>query len=198
MNQLLVPVRAGRRRAHQLEGYALELAREFLIGLRSEGAQHAGLIQRNRAEPGHVNVPVAHALVVGDQNVAACFGSLRIGAHVLRRRAPSQQLHRVALEFLAHAQRENDQRAALLVPGDDPAPFQLLGRLAKTEALEQRPASAAHRPHHRVALMRLQRRVHRLRRDLKPALRRDVDLLLQKIVVFPVGSHPYFLSQIPR
>ena len=158
MDQLLVPVRAGRCRGDQLKSNAAELVQKRLIGLAAEAAQHARLIQTAGGKAGRIDITVPHALIVGQQDG---FGrALRFlhGADIARRRH-AKQLHRIVRELLPDAQRQHDQRLTTLMLRDNAAVFQLLHRLSEAEPLKQAAPPAGNRPFHRIALVRLERRV---------------------------------------
>ena len=196
MDQLLVPVRAGRCGRHELETHAPELVQKRLVGLAAEAAQHARLVQTAGSKPGRVDIAVPHTLIIGQQDGFCCVLRLLHGAYIARR-LHAQQLHRIVCELLPDAQRQHDQRLTAFMLRDNAAVFQLLHGLAETEPLKQAAPSASYRPFHRVPLVRLERRIYVTVRNSKAGFRSGHDLAAQKVHVGHTRSPRTYRTGMP-
>lgn len=78
-----------------------------------------------------------------------------------------------------------------LMPHHQMAEFKLLHSLAHAKALKKRPSPSTYGPQHRIALVGLERRVYRLRRNVKTAFRRYNHFAPEEIIVCPYFLH-YF------
>ncbi|WP_427926395.1 hypothetical protein [Xanthomonas campestris] len=100
MDQLFVPVRAGRSSRDEPVPDVIEQGQELLVGLRPEAAQHRRLVQARGSEQIGIELGVPHALVVGQVDAIEGRIHLGAGAHEARLQA---QLDGIAAELLPHA-----------------------------------------------------------------------------------------------
>ena len=182
MYQFLVAVWAGRGRVGELVADALKFQHELLIGLASETAQGGRFVQRNSCKVVRVNIAIADALIVGEDDRRVAGLDFSHSAAVGRLGHP-QQVYRVGPKFRHDVQRHHDQGLPALVLLELVAPFELHRGLAKAKPGKDTPAAPAQGPQNAGALVGLQYRVDFRRVNFDAGQRRDVDLVFQKFFV---------------
>ncbi|WP_219820385.1 hypothetical protein AB8813_08860 [Xanthomonas arboricola pv. corylina] len=133
MDQLFVPVRAGRSSRDEPVPDVIEQRQELLVGLRTEAAQHRCLVQARGGEEVGIELAVSHALVIGQVDAIESRIHLGACAHEARLQA---QLAGVAAELLPHAQRHHNASRAAGMRTRQSHDLQLLHALAEAEPLE--------------------------------------------------------------
>ena len=129
-----------------------------------------------------VNIAISDALVVRDNKPIFCgFDFFHVPN--VDRFLHFKQLPRIMHKLLLDAERANNQHFPALVFVNQPAPFELLNCLAKSERFKKRAPAADYGPIYRVPLVRFQHVANLFAIDGNTAFRRNNHLRFQKIHV---------------